>query len=73
MEYRASSFTAGNRLAAQGLLNMKSAPTISRGSPVVTMDSLQAKMLSDKHMDRYTVEVRKRDAEKARTALRSAG
>ena len=73
VEFQASSFTSGNRLAAQGLLNMPSAPTISRGTPVVTMDSLQAKLLSNKTMDRYTILVRKRDAEKARTALRSAG
>ena len=73
VEYRASSFTASNRLAAQGLLNAKQAPAVFKGPPVATMDRLQAEMLSDKRMDRYTVEVRKRDAEKARTALRSAG
>ena len=39
----------------------------------MTMDGLQAKLLSSETMDSYTVEVRKRDAEKARTALRSAG
>ena len=73
VEFRASSFTKGNRLAAQGLLNMKSAPTLSRSAPTVTMDGLQAKLLSSEIMDSYTIEVRKRDAEKARTALRSAG
>ena len=36
-------------------------------------DGLQAKLLSSETMDSYTIEVRKRDAEKARTALRSAG
>ena len=73
VEFQASSFTAGNRLAAQGLLNAKQAPAVFKGAPVATMDRLQAEMLSDKRMDRYTILVRKRDAEKARTALRSAG
>ena len=73
VEYRASSFTKGNRLVAQGMMNMKDAPAISKGPPTVTMDGLQAKLLSSETMDSYTVEVRKRDAEKARTALRSAG
>ncbi len=73
VEHRASSFTKGNRLVAQGLMNMKDAPAISKGPPTVTMDGLQAKLLSSETMDSYTVEVRKRDAEKARTALRSAG
>ena len=73
VEHRASSFTKGNRLVAQGMMNMKDAPAISKGPPTVTMDGLQAKLLSSETMDSYTVEVRKRDAEKARTALRSAG
>ena len=73
VEHRASSFTKGNRLVAQGMMNMKDAPAISKGPPTVTMDGLQAKLLSSETMDSYTIEVRKRDAEKARTALRSAG
>ena len=73
VEFRASSFTKGNRLVAQGMLNMRDAPAISKGPPTVTMDGLQAKLLSSETMDSYTVEVRKRDAEKARSALRSAG
>ncbi len=72
VEFRASSFTAGNRLAAQGMVNMANAPYTQR-SPTPNATGLQAKLLSSETMDSYTVEVRKRDAEKARTALRSAG
>ena len=72
VEFRASSFTAGNRLAAQGMVNMANAPYTQR-SPTPNAAGLQAKLLSSETMDSYTIEVRKRDAEKARTALRSAG
>lgn len=72
VEFRASSFTKGNRLAAQGLMNAANATYNQRG-PTVSTAGMQAKLLSNETMDSYTIEVRKRDAEKARTALRSAG
>ncbi len=71
VEFRASSFTKGNRLAAQGMMNAAN-PAYTQRS-MVSPAGIQAKALSDESMDSYTVEVRKRDAEKARTALRSAG
>ena len=71
MKFRALSFTSGNRLAAQGLVNAAT-PAYTQKAQVSTA-GLQAKMLSSEEMDSYTIEVRKRDAEKARTALRSAG
>lgn len=72
VEFRASSFTAGNRLAAQGMVNMANAPYTQR-SPTPNAAGLQAKLLSSETMDSYTIEVRKRDGEKAREALRSIG
>ena len=69
--FRALSFTSGNRLAAQGLVNAAT-PAYTQKAQVSTA-GLQAKMLSSEEMDSYTIEVRKRDAEKARTALRSIG
>ena len=39
----------------------------------VTTAGLQAKLLSSETMDSYTIEVRRRDGEKAREALRSIG
>ncbi len=71
VEFRASSFTKGNRLAAQGLMNA-AAPAYTQRS-MVSPAGIQAKALSSESMDSYTIEVRKRDAEKARTALRSVG
>jgi DNA-binding transcriptional MerR regulator len=71
VEFRALSFTSGNRLAAQGLVNAAT-PAYTQKAQVSTA-GLQAKMLSSEEMDSYTIEVRKRDAEKARTALRSIG
>ena len=71
IEFRASSFTKGNRLAAQGMMNAAN-PAYTQRS-MVSPAGIQAKALSDESMDSYTIEVRKRDAEKARTALRSAG
>ena len=71
VEFRALSFTSGNRLAAQGLANAAT-PAYAQKAQVSTA-GLQAKMLSSEEMDSYTIEVRKRDAEKARTALRSIG
>jgi hypothetical protein len=71
VQHRASSFTAGNRLAAQGMMNA-AAPAYTQRS-MVSPAGIQAKSLSSEEMDSYTIEVRKRDAEKARTALRSIG
>jgi DNA-binding transcriptional MerR regulator len=71
VEFRALSFTSGNRLAAQGLVNAAT-PAYTQKAQVSTA-GLQAKMLNSEEMDSYTIEVRKRDAEKARTALRSIG
>ena len=71
IQHRALSFTKGNRLAAQGMMNAAN-PAYSQRS-MVSPAGLQAKALSSESMDSYTIEVRKRDAEKARTALRSAG
>ncbi len=71
IEFRASSFTSGNRLAAQGLINAAT-PAYTQRS-MVSPAGIQAKALSSETMNSYTIEVRKRDAEKARTALRSAG
>ncbi len=71
VQHRASSFTKGNRLAAQGMMNAAN-PAYTQRS-MVSPAGIQAKALSDASMDSYVIEVRKRDAEKARTALRSAG
>ena len=71
VQFRASSFTSGNRLAAQGLMNA-AAPAYTQRAQVSTA-GMQAKLLSSDEMNSYTIEVRKRDAEKARTALRSTG
>ncbi len=71
VRHRASSFTAGNRLAAQGLMNA-AAPAYTQRS-MVSPAGIQAKALSSESVDSYVIEVRKRDAEKARMALRSAG
>ena len=70
--FKAYSFTKSNRLAAQGMVNMTNNPQSSR-APNPTQDRLQLETLSSESMDCYTIEVRKRDAEKARTAIRSAG
>ena len=70
--FKAYSFTKANRLAAQGMANMPTNPQTSR-APNPYQEALQLKALSSETMDSYTIEVRKRDAEKARTALRSAG
>ena len=71
VQHRASSFTKGNRLAAQGLINAAT-PAYTQKS-MVSPAGIQAKALSSEGMDSYIIEVRKRDAEKARTALRSIG
>ena len=70
--FKAYSFTKSNRLAAQGMVNMPTNPQTSR-APNPTQEAIQLKTLSSESMDCYTVEVRKRDAEKARTAMRSIG
>ncbi len=69
IEHRVLSFTTGNRLAAQGLVNAAN-PAFTQRAQLSTA-GMQARLLSDKRMDSYTVEVRKRDEEKARMALRS--
>ena len=71
IQHRDSSFTKGNRLAAQGLLNEASVLATQK-VPHVSMAGMQEKLLSSKSMDSYTIEVRKRDEEKARRALRSS-
>ena len=71
IQHRSSSFTKGNRLAAQGMMNAANPAYTLRTN--VTTAGLQAKLLSSETMDSYTIEVRKRDAEKAREALRSIG
>ncbi len=67
--HRASNFTAEKRLAAQGLLHAANPGYAQR--IYVNPAGLQARLLTDKRMDSYTIEVRKRDEEKARLALRS--
>ena len=70
IEHRTSSYTKGNRLIVQGLANMTSSFEYNRG-PTVKPYKMQEEMLSDERMDSYTVEVRKRDEERARRALRT--
>ncbi len=69
VEHRAYSYTVGNRLAAQGLRNA-AAPVYSQ-KIWVNAEGMQARLLSSKMMDSYTVEVRRRHEAKARMALRS--
>ena len=75
LKFKVSEYTTTTRLSIQGLANQGvSSPgagshSINKG-PSVTPYGLQAKMLSDKSMDMYYIEVRKKDAEKAREALR---
>ena len=68
VEFRALSFTSGNRLAAQGLVNAAT-PAYTQKAQVSTA-GLQAKMLSSEEMDSYTIEVRKKDAIRANAAIR---
>ena len=69
IEHRAYSYTKGNRLAAQGFVNASNPAWTQKNG--TTSQAIQAKLLGDKSMDSYVVEVRKRDEEKARRALRS--
>jgi DNA-binding transcriptional MerR regulator len=71
VEFRVLTFTKSNRLAAQGMINAAN-PAYTQKTQVSTA-GMQAKLLSSDSMDTYAIEVRKRDAEKARTALRSPG
>ena len=68
--FRTRTYTATERLSAQGLANMGSSMANFRG-PTVTNFGLQAKLLSDERLDSYGIEIRKRDAARAREALRS--
>ena len=67
--FKATEYTATTRLSIQGLANQGNAFKYNKGL-TVSPEGLQAKMLSDKAMDMYYIEVRKRDSEKAREALR---
>jgi DNA-binding transcriptional MerR regulator len=67
--FKATEYTATTRLSIQGLANQGSAFKYNKGL-TVSPEGLQAKMLSDKALDMYYIEVRKRDSEKAREALR---
>lgn len=76
--FRVSEYTTTTRLSLQGLANQGFAGQSGTGGtyaskgPVVTSYGLQAKVLSNKAMDMYYIDVRKKDSEKAREALRSA-
>ena len=67
--FKATEYTATTRLSIQGLANQGSAFQYNRG-PSITPMGIQARALSDKSLDMYYIEVRKKDAEKAREALR---
>ena len=64
---RALSYTGETRLAVQGSMNQISTFEVNRAQP----QPLQVELLSDERRDNYTVEVRKRDEERARRALRT--
>ena len=70
IDCRASSYTKGNRLIIQGMSNAGSIFETNR-APTFRPYKLQEELLSDERMDNYTIEVRKRDAERARRALRT--
>ena len=67
--FRTRTYTATERLAAQGMANLGSSMANSRG-PSVTNFGLQAKLLSDESLDSFGIDVRKRDAARACAALR---
>lgn len=69
IEHRAYSYTKGSRLAAQGFVNASNPAWAQKNG--TTNQAIQAKLLGDRSMDSYAIEVRKRDEEKARRALRS--
>ena len=70
IDCRASSYTKGNRLIIQGMSNANSIFETNR-APTFRPYKLQEELLSDERMDNYTIEVRKRDEERARRALRT--
>lgn len=70
VEYRSSSYTKGSRLVVQGMANTSSSFEYSRG-PTAKPYGLQESLLGDERMNSYSVEVRKRDEERARRALRT--
>jgi DNA-binding transcriptional MerR regulator len=68
--FKATEYTATSRLSIQGLENQGSSFMNSKGPTVMPM-GFQAKALSNKSLDMYYIDVRKKDSEKAREALRS--
>jgi hypothetical protein len=70
IKFRGAEYTVASRLSLQGVLNQGSSFQNSKG-PTVMPAGFQAKALSDKSLDMYYIDVRKKDSEKAREALRS--
>ena len=70
VRFRAMTYNKGSRMALQGLANAQNSVGMSR-APTVQPQGLQEKLLSDERMDYYRIEVRSRDVEKARMALRA--
>lgn len=70
VRFRALTYNKGSRMALQGFSNTMNNVGFNR-APTPTPHGLQEKLLSDKGMDYYRIEVRSRDVEKARMALRA--
>lgn len=68
--FRTRIFTAVERLSAQSMVNMTTNNPYNTRAPQATNQYLQAKLLSDKNLDSYAVEVRKRDLLRANAAIR---
>ena len=67
--FRTRTFTAVERLSVQNMVNMTSNAPNPR-VPSATNYSLQFKLLSDKNLDSYSIDVRRKDALRADAALR---
>ena len=68
--FRTRVFTAVERLSAQNMVNMTTNNPYNMRAPQPTNQFIQAKLLSDKSLDSYAIEVRKRDILRANAALR---
>ena len=70
IRYQATAYTAASRLANYAIVTPR--PNASSKAPTPTMDGVAAKLLGNKSLDKYLVEVHYRDLERARQAEKYA-
>lgn len=70
IRYQATAYTNASRLAHYALVTPR--PAASSKAPTPTMDGVAAKLLSNKSLDKYLVEVHYRDMERARRLVKYA-